>query len=73
VRRCGIQTPGPFPPRIPKALLHLPEACCDAGGRAVSKRLSEKTSQLREDAVNAAKISVLVLVTLLGVLYVLDY
>jgi len=44
-----------------------------AGGRAVSKRLQESTSQLKDDAVNAAKISVFVLVTLLGVLYVLDY
>lgn len=43
------------------------------GGRAVSKRLQESTSQLKDDAVNAAKISVFVLVTLLGVLYVLDY
>lgn len=43
------------------------------GGRAVSKRLSESTTQLKDDAVNAAKISVFVLVVLLGALYVLDY
>jgi hypothetical protein len=48
-----------------------PTVC--AGGRAVNKRLKESTSQLKEDAVNAAKISVFVLFVLLGVLYVLDY
>ncbi len=42
------------------------------GGRAASKRLQESTSQLKDDAVNAVKISVFVLVVLIGILYVLD-
>ena len=44
-----------------------------AGARAINKRLTESTSQLKEDAVGAIKISLFVLVTLLGALYVLDF
>ena len=43
------------------------------GARAINKRLTESTSQLKEDAVGAIKISLFVLVTLLGALYVLDF